>query len=494
MAGSAQAAMPRSIDALELALRAHTTTCVSVTQQALKAIAAGRRLRAVLEVNPDALAIARRLDARQASGRGLLPLQCLPLLVKDNYETHDRLQTTVGSVTMVGFHAPRDAYVVARLRAAGAVVLGKTNMDEWAHGASGYSSVGGQTHNALRRSRSPGGSSSGSAAAVAAGMALVATGSDTGGSIQIPAAYNGVVGLRPTVGLVSRGGIAPYASFSDTPGPLTRTVADAARVLGTITGVDPADPATRSSRGHYLTDYTRFLNPDGLRRARIGVLVTMLGGRLQGFNRDTDRAFSTALGIMRRQGAAILRLPPVTVPGLDPEQALTAIESQFRPELDHWLSTAARHAPVHSLRQIVAESSRPSLSTRVRILGQLKTDLTLPPPRGGFFDAQVAAMHRFRTALLKLMRRHHLTAIVFETTGCPAPPLPGVADPTYRCQGDGGNGASIVSPLTGLPVLTVPAGRLPGNQRASLDLLGPAWSEGPLLRLGYAFERARGSS
>ncbi len=340
LAASAQAAIPTSIGTLESALRFHRTTCVAVTEQALGAIGRGRSLRAVLEVNPDAIAIARRLDARQTLGFPLLPLQCLPVLVKDNYMTADRLHTTV----------------VARLRAAGAVVLAKANMDEWAHGASGYSSIGGQTRNALRPTRVPGGSSGGSAAGVAAGMALLGTGSDTGGSIQIPASYNGIVGLRPTIGLISRGGIAPYSSLTDAPGPLTRTVADAARVLGAMTGVDPADPATRASRGHFYRDYTRFLQPDGLHGARIGVLDRALGEPLTGYNRDYDRDFAAALASMRARGATIVKLPPLRARFAAGD--LNAIEQHFRPELDAWFAGPARGAPVHSLEQVVRVSSR----------------------------------------------------------------------------------------------------------------------------------------
>jgi amidase len=486
LAASAQAAIPNSIGALESTLQSDRTTCVAVTEEALAAISAGHSLRAVLEVNPDALAIARRLDARQTMGRPLLPLQCLPLLVKDNYETHDRLHTTVGSVAMRGFRAPKDSYVVARLRAAGAVVLGKTNMDEWAHGASGYSSIGGQTLNALRRTRVPGGSSGGSAAAVAAGMALLGTGSDTGGSIQIPAAYNGIVGLRPTIGLISRGGIAPYSSLTDTPGPLTRSVADAARVLGTMTGVDPADPATFKSRGHFLTDYTRFLQSNGLRGARIGVLDRALGQPLTGFNRDYDHDFLAATAAMQARGATIVKLPPLRARFAETD--LTAIEQQFAPELNAWFATSARKAPVHSLQQVVAFSSQPAIAPKVHVLSALQNALKLPPPHGPAYDAAVSAFRALRAATLAMIKRYRLTAIVFEESGCPAPPLPGVVDPTYRCKG-GGSLAPLLSPLTGLPVLTIPTGRMPGNQRAAINLLGPAWSEGPLLRLGFAFQQ-----
>jgi amidase len=485
LAASAEAAIPSSISTLESALAAHRTTCVAVTRQALLAIRARRSLRAVLEVNPDALRIARRLDARQRMGRRLLSLQCLPLLVKDNYETHDRLSTTVGSVAMRGFRASKDARVITRLRTAGAVVLAKTNMDEWAHGVSGYSSIGGQTLNALRHIRQPGGSSGGSAVGVASGMGLLGTGTDTVGSIQLPAAYNGIVGLRPTVGLISRDGIAPFASLTDAPGPLTRSVADAARVLGTMTGVDPRDPDTLQSRGHFFRDYTRFLQANGLRGARIGVLDRALGEKLRGFNRDYDRDFAAAIRKMHAKGATIVRLPPLQAP-FDPSD-LIATSQQFPAELNAWFANSARNAPVHSLEQVVAVSSQPALQAKVRVLPALEDELNLPPPQGPAFEAKVAAFRSVRAAIVAMITRYRLGAIAFEATGCPAPPLPGVVDHTYKCTGD--SVAPGLSPISGLPVLTIPAGPLPGNQRAAISLLGPAWAEGPLLRLGYAFQQ-----
>jgi amidase len=288
----------------------------------------------------------------------------------------------------------------------------------------------------------------------------------------------------------------PYSSLTDAPGPLTRTVADAARVLGTMTGVDPADPATFASRGHFLRNYTRFLQAGGLRGARIGVLDRALGQPLTGFNRDYDRDFAAAVAAMRSSGATIVQLPALRAPFAVHD--LNAIEQPFAPELNAWFASSAPGAPVHSLQQVVAVSSRPGIRAKVRVLPLLQGALKLDPPYNPAFDSAVAAFHRIRAATVAMIKRHRLTAIVFEATACPAPPLPGIVDPTYQCKGvkqpvpfgkGGGSIAPLLSPLTGLPVLTIPAGPLPGNQRASINLLGPAWSEGPLLRLGYAFER-----
>jgi amidase len=500
---TASAAPPASIAALRADLEQGRTTCHAVVAEALERIreveSSKPRPRAVVETNPDALAIADSLDAEQRSGAPLRPLHCVTLLVKDNFETADRLSTTVGSLVMRGFHAVRDALVVARLREAGAVVLGKTNMDEWAHGATGYSSRGGQTRNALRPARVPGGSSGGSAVAVALHLALVATGSDTGGSIQIPASYNGVVGLRGTMGLVSRAGVVPYASISDVPGPITGSVEDLARTLGVLTGVDPADPATAASEGHSLSDYTPFLDATGLQGARIGVLRKALGVPLTGDNDDVDRTFDEALATMRAAGATVV--DGLTIPG--PERRWIAVgivaQRQFRPELDAWFATSGRSAPVQSLAQVVARSRRPGIRGRVRILHLLESDLAAPPARGPAYRRALAQMDVLRADVLELMRRYDLDALVYPNSSCPAPPLPGVVDPTYECRGveqplgfgeGGGSPAALLSPATGLPVLSLPGGRLPGGLRLGLTLLGEAWSEGELIRLGYAFEQA----
>jgi amidase len=486
------APLPNSIAALEDSLRTRATTCEAVTSDALASIAAHRRLRAVTRVNPDALSIARTLDAERATGARQRPLDCLPLLVKGNYETADTLDTTVGSIVMRGFRASKDAFTVQRLRDAGAVVLGKTNLDEWAHGVSGYSSDGGQTLNPLRATRLPGGSSGGSAVAVAAGMALVATGSDTGGSIQIPASWTGTVGLRPTMGLISRGGIAPFASCCDVPGPLTRSVEDLARTLGFWTGVDPADPATDASAGHALGDYTPFLDPGGLRGARIGVVPAALGAPFAGANADVDRQMRRAIALMRAQGATVKMLRPIDIAGASWHEFFKIAGRQFRPELDQWFATDGQNAPVHSLRQVIAASSKPGMRRRVRVLPALRKEQNAPPPRGAEWNRALASTDRLRSGVIALMARDHLDALAYAATGCPAPTLPGVKDPTYRCHG-GGTIAPLLAPATGLPTLTIPGGPLPGNQRLGIDLLGPPWSEGELIRLGYSFQQAGGS-
>jgi amidase len=500
-AAPAVAAVPGSIAKLERSLASGRTTCAAVVRSALDRVrAVNPATHAVIETNPDAMAIARRLDARQQAGRRLGRLHCVPVLLKANYGSADRMQTTAGSVVMRGFRTREDAFATARLRRHGAVPIAKTNMDEWAHGIAGYSSLGGQTANGLRANRGPSGSSGGSASGVASGMALVGMGSDTGGSIQGPASWNGVVGIRPTVGLISRAGVIPFASFTDVLGPMTRSVADLARVLGPLTGVDPADPATRASRSH--ADYTRFLDRDGLRGARIGVVRSLFTIDLTADSPEVDAAFDRAVTRVRRSGATVVDGLGVDVPGYSFDGVGLITASQFHAELDEWFRGPGRGAPVGSLAEVVQRSAQPGVRERVLVFDALEHALAQGPPGGPEFDAAVLEADRLRDTVLDLMRRHRLDALMYPTMTCAAPPLPGVVDPSWTCTDSGesfpqplklgeapGAFPTILSPLSRLPALTLPAGRLAGGLRLGVNLLGPAWSEGRLIRLGHAFER-----
>src|SRR5436305_6942093 len=284
-----------TLEALRSGLNSGQFTSRGLTQYYLSRIAtidqSGHKVNSVIELNPDAQAIADDLDReRRAKGpRG--PLHGIPILIKDNIATADRMQTTAGSMALVGSRPPKDSFVVARLRAAGAVILGKTNCSEWAnfrgrHSTSGWSGRGGQTHNPCALDRNPSGSSSGSGAAVAANLCPFAVGSETDGSIVSPSSVNGIVGIKPTVGLVSRTGIIPISQTQDTAGPMARTVADAAALLSVLAGVDPEDPTTGAACSHIETDYTRLLDPNGLRGSRLGVVR-----KYSGFNMHLDRVF-----------------------------------------------------------------------------------------------------------------------------------------------------------------------------------------------------------
>jgi amidase len=333
------------------------STSRALTQAYLDRIEAldrnGPRVNAVIEVNPEALVIADALDAERRAGRVRGPLHGIPILLKDNIDTGDRMQTTSGSLALEGTPARRDAFVARRLRAAGAVILGKANLSEWANfrgkrSVSGWSSRGGLTHNPYALDRSACGSSSGSAAAVAASFCAAALGTETDGSIICPAQTNGIVGLKPTLGLLSRSGIVPIAHSQDTAGPMARTVADAALVLGALTGIDPRDPATRRSRGHAHRDYARFLDAGGLKGARIGVARNMAG---------TDprvlAVFDGCVDVLRRQGAVVV--DPADVPNFDAfgPSELEVLYSEFKADLNAYLAGRGRTARVHTLEEVI---------------------------------------------------------------------------------------------------------------------------------------------
>jgi len=501
-AAPAHAATGPSIGEVQAAI-AGGATCHDVVAESLARIEVSEQpggINAVIETNPDALAIADSLDAARAAGSPSGPLFCVPVLIKDNFTTADRMMTTAGSLTMEGFRAGEDALVVERWRAAGAVIVGKANMNEWAEGVSGYSSRGGQTKNGLNPKRGPGGSSGGSAAAVAAGLVPLATGSDTGGSIQIPASYNGIVGIRSTKGLVSRDGVVPLAEFSDVPGPLAGNVRDVAIALGTMTGFDPDDPATRASRGHFLTDYTPFLDPNGLQGARIGVLDEAFGESLRSKSKKVAYGVERAIERMRGVGATVVEgLPPLRSKRSGWQDVITVIGPQFPPELDAWLAGPGRGAPVDSFDEVLRKSSRPPLRAKVKVLETLEQVGALPPPRGKKYNRATRRVVDLRRSTTRYMREHDLDALLFAASGCPAPPRGGVEDADYKCGravaplpfgANPGTIAPLLSPATGLPVLSLPGEPLPGGLLTGLSLLGPAWSEPDLIRMGYGFEQA----
>ncbi|MCL6446205.1 MAG: CapA family protein [Alicyclobacillus sp.] len=320
----------------------------------------GPSINAVLEINPDAWQLAEALDAERRSGQVRGPLHGIPVLVKDNIDTADKLHTSAGSIALANHYAREDAFLVKRLRDAGAIILGKANMTEWAnfmsdHMPNGYSSRGGQVLNPYGPGKfDVGGSSSGSAAAVAANLATAAVGTETSGSILSPASQNSLVGIKPTVGLISRSGIIPIAHSQDTAGPIARTVADAAVLLGVLTGIDPADPATRASFGRTHADYTLFLDPNGLRGARIGVPRK----RFFGYSPEADRLVEDALEVMRREGAVIV--DPADIPHADElgEHEWTVLLYEFKADLTAYLASLGPAAPVKTLRDVIAFNER----------------------------------------------------------------------------------------------------------------------------------------
>jgi Asp-tRNA(Asn)/Glu-tRNA(Gln) amidotransferase A subunit family amidase len=484
---------------VEAALASGRVTCRELVQRSLDRIAAidddGPRLNAILETNADALAIA---DALDAAGGPVGPLHCVPLVVKDNFGTGDAMRTTAASLTMGDFVAPADAFVAAKLRAAGAVFVAKSNMDEWAFGVSGYSSRGGQTLDAYKLDRIPGGSSGGSAVAVAAGMAILATGSDTAGSVRIPAAFNSLVGIKPTLGLLGRSGIIPASENLDVPGPLARTVADAAKMLGVMTGVDPDDPATAASAGRSQSDYTPSLVADGLRGARVGVLREIMGVPAAGGNPDVDAAFASALAAIERLGADLVD-PVAVAPAVEEEELLRALgtigSKTFPPDLNGYLAGYGATAPLESFDDLLA-ASRALGPEVVRNLPTFEGIAAEPPPTAEEVAAAEEVRARYTAAVLAALDGAGAEALVFPTLVCPPGPLPDVVDPDFRCDEppaglDLLRGAPpLMASVGGLPEIAVPAGFTADGLPISVSFLGRPFSEATLIRLAHSFEQA----
>ncbi|MFM8322866.1 MAG: amidase [Chloroflexota bacterium] len=445
----------------------------------------GPRLNSVIELNPDAGAIADALDSERRAGHVRGPLHGIPLLIKDNIDTADRMTTTAGSLALEGHIAAQDAFLVERLRQAGVVLLGKTNLSEWAnfrstHSSSGWSSRGGQTRNPYALDRTPCGSSSGSGAAVAASLCAAAVGTETDGSIVCPAHTCGIVGLKPTLGLISRAGVIPIAHSQDTAGPMARTVTDAALLLGALTGVDARDPATAASEGKFLTDYTPFLDPDGLRGARIGVARSYFG-----FDARVDAIMELALQALREAGAELI--DPVKVVE---ERRLGRAESavlhyEFKADLDAYLGSLGPEAPVHSMQDVI----RFNETHKQRVMPYFGQERMLAAVKRGSLRSKgyLRALETCRKlageGLMQVIEAQRLDAIVAPTGG-PAWLIDLVNGDQYT-----GGGFSSPAAVAGFPHITVPAGFIWGLP-IGLSFFGAPWSEGGLLRLAYAYEQA----
>jgi len=472
---------------LQAGMQSGRFTARSLAEAYLSRIAAlNPALAAVLEVNPDALAIAEALDAERGAKGARGPLHGIPVILKDNIATADRMETTAGSLALLGAKPPRDAFVVARLRAAGAVVLGKANLSEWANirstrSSSGWSARGGQGRNPYALDRSPCGSSSGTAQAVAANLAAVGVGTETDGSIVCPSSANALVGVKPTVGLVSRSGIVPISRTQDTAGPMTRTVADAALLLGALAGVDPADAATAASRGKAPADYTRFLDADGLRGARIGVARA----KLFGASPEADRLAEAAIEAMRRRGAVIV--DPADIPHLGEydDAELEVLLHELKADLDPWLREWAPSARVRTLADVVA-FDREHRDVEMPFFGQelFEQALAKGPLTGGAYRKALRRCRRLsrEEGLDAVFARHRLDALVAPTGG-----PPWVVD---LVNGDHFIvSSSTPAAVAGYPSVTVPAGFAFGLP-VGVSFIGRPWSEPTLLRLAYAFEQA----
>ena len=474
---------------LEQGFRSGLFTSRAVTEWYLARIQAmdkdGPRVNAVIELNPEALSIAGAMD-RERTGKGPRgPLHGVPVLIKDNIDTADRMMTTAGSLALEGSIAARDSFVAERLRSAGAVILGKTNLSEWAnfrstHSTSGWSGRGGLTHNPYALDRNPSGSSAGSGAAASANFCAVAVGTETDGSVTAPASVNGLVGIKPTVGLISRSGIIPISHSQDTAGPMARTVRDAAILLSALTGVDPRDPATAASQGNSQPDYTKFLDSHGLKGARLGVERKFFGG-----NAEADRIVEQCLALMKSEGAEII--DPAILPSHgkyddDEEQVLLY---EFKSDLNAYMAGLSSTVRVRLLADLIA-FNREHRDREMPYFGQElfeKAQEKGPLTDRAYRDARAKCVKLSRAeGIDALLKQYKLDAIVAPTT------TPAALNDLVL--GDA-NWPACTTPaaVAGYPHITVPAGFVRGLP-VGISFFGSAWSEPALLKLAYAFEQA----
>jgi amidase len=468
-------------------------TARSITEAYLARIEAidrsGPELRSIIETNPEALTIADTLDAERKAGKVRGPLHGIPVAIKDNIDTHDKMTTTAGSLALEGSIPPQDSFLAQKLREAGAIILAKANMSEWAYwrgleASSGWSARGGQCRNPYALDRNPCGSSSGSGVAASANLAALTLGTETGGSIMCPSSINGIVGIKPTVGLWSRSGIIPISHSQDTAGPMTRTLRDAAVLLGALTGVDPRDPATAASEGKSHTDYTQFLDAKGLSGARIGV-----ARNFSGFNNEVIALFEKALDDMEAQGAVLV--DPANIPNMENGDVFAELPSlvldyEFKANINKYLESLGPNARMKSLADLIAfnEANRdremPFFGHERFVTSEARGPLTDPE-----YVHAVTTIQRMTRGegIDALVREHQLDAIVAPTTG-PA----WLIDHVLGDRFDGGFSAGPAA-IAGYPDITVPMGFISGLP-VGVSFFGPAWSEPKLLAIAYSYEQA----
>ena len=476
-----------TIDALQKAFQSGQYSSHAATEKYLARIAeidkAGPMINAVIELNPDALQIADALDQERKSKGPRGPLHGIPVLIKDNIDTSDRMQTTAGSLALAGSAAPADAFVAAQLRRAGAVILGKTNLSEWAnirssHSTSGWSGRGGLTRNPYALDRNPCGSSSGTGAAVSANLCVAGLGTETDGSVVCPASANGLAGLKPTVGLVSRSGIVPISHSQDTAGPMARTVRDVAILLGAMAGADPQDSATADSHRKVSLDYTKFLDPVGLKGARLGVVRKYFG-----FNDAVDQLMDTLIGEMKRAGAEIVDPADIPTIGKFDESELTVFYYELKADLAAYLARRGSSS-VKSLKDVIEFNER-NREREMPYFGQdifLKSEQKGPLSSKEYLDALALNQKLSRAEGIDfIMDKFKLDALVAPTAG--------PAWITDLINGDhaAGNSSSAAA-VAGYPNINVTGGYLWGLP-VGVSFFGRAWSEATLLKIAYSFEQ-----
>ena len=478
-----------TIRELQEKMRSGEVTAHALAEKYLARIEAmdkrGPAINSVIELNPDALSIADGLDKERKQNKLRGPMHGIPVLIKDNIDTADRMATTAGSLAMIGSKPLKDSFVVQRLRSAGAVILGKANLSEWAnvrssHSTSGWSGRGGLTRNPYVLDRNACGSSSGSGAAVSANLCAIAIGTETDGSIVCPSSANGIVGIKPTVGLVSRAGIIPISHTQDGAGPMARTVTDAAILLGALTGVDPEDTATAGSQGKSFIDYTRYLDPKGLQGAKIGVVRKYFG-----FNDAVDALMNTAIDAIRRAGATIVDPAEIETIGKFDDAELTVFMYELKADLNAYLARLGPSAPVHTLKDII-EFNDKNRDKEMPYFGQdlfLKAEAKGPLTEKEYLEALAKNQQLSRKeGIDAVMDKFQLDALI-APTGNPA-------WDTDLVNGDHvTGGSSTAAAVAGYPNINVPAGEVFGLP-VGISFFGRAWSEPALIKFAYAFEQA----
>jgi amidase len=478
-----------TIRQLRTAMEKRRESAVSLAKAYLKRIRDvdqnGPKLNSVIEINPDAIAIARELDRERKNKGARGPLHGIPVLIKDNIDTHDRMMTTAGSLALVGSIPSRDAFLVRRLREAGAVILGKTNLSEWAnfrsnHSTSGWSGRGGLTRNPYALDRNPSGSSAGSGAAVSGNMCAVAVGTETDGSIVSPSSACGIVGIKPTVGLVSRSGIIPISQSQDTAGPMARTVEDAAILLGALAGVDSLDTVTNASTGRAQTDYARFLDPNGLKGARIGVARDIF--HLP--KAEAEKLIESMISELKRLGAIVIDPANARAEEKIGNAEYQVMLYEFKDGLNKYLANLGPEIKTRTLKDLIEfneqnrEREMPYFGQEIFQQAQEKGPLT----DQGYLDALEKCRRLSRKqGIDSVMEKHQLDALIAPTAG-----------PAHRTDLVYGNrdtgGSSSAAAVAGYPSITVPVGYVAGLP-VGLSFFGKAYTEPTLIKLAYGFEQ-----
>jgi len=441
----------------------------------------GPTLNSIIIINPDAISIAKQLDKELQEGKMRGVLHGIPVVLKDNIDTHDKMPTTAGSRALANSYPLQDSEVAKKLREAGAIILGKANLSEWANfrgdlSTSGWSGVGGLTKNPYDVTRNPCGSSSGSAVAVSANLTLLAIGTETNGSIVCPSHANGIVGIKPTVGLVSRTGVIPISFTQDSPGPMARSITDAVICLGALVGIDSLDSKTINSKGNFKTDYTQFLNIDGLKNKRIGFFTGA-----SGVNYKVDSVMAKAIDLLKSEGVEIIEINNISEDGTG-YKSFEVMLYEYKDGLNKYFTRLGNETPIKDLEELIRFNNADSVELRYfnqlyLEMAQAKGDLNTPEYVSAITDLKLQSQDK---GIDRVMTKHKLDAIV-APTGSPAWKTDLINGDSFQLS------SSSPSAHAGYPVITLPMGNIDGLP-VGISFFGKAWSEPTLIEIAYAFE------